>query len=86
MKDPNPHAQALGRLGALARWKKTTPEQRSEFARELGLARSKKLPKAERSRIAALGGKASKGKPKKGRKAKEKKHEKNSKGNDLSPP
>ena len=71
-KDPNPHAQALGKLGALARWKGTTPKERSEFARKLGLARSKKLPKAERSRIAALGGKASKGKPKTGRTSKEK--------------
>ena len=72
-KNPNPHAQALGKLGALARWKETTPKERSEFARKLGLARSKKLPKAERSRIAAMGGKASKGKPKTGRTSKERK-------------
>jgi hypothetical protein len=71
-KPPNPHAQALGKLGALARWKGTTPEERSAYGRKLGLARSRKLPKAERSRIAALGGKASKGTPKTGRIAKEK--------------
>jgi len=75
-KRPNPHARALGKLGALARWKGTTPEERSAYGRKLGLARSRKLPKAERSRIAALGGKASKGKPKTGRNANAKENKK----------
>jgi hypothetical protein len=67
-KKPNPHAQALGKLGGLARTKKLTPAQRSEIARKAGIARWENLSAKERSRIAALGGKASAGKPKTKRK------------------
>jgi hypothetical protein len=68
MKNKNPHARALGKLGGKARTEKLSPERRSEIARIAGLARSHKLSANERKRIAALGGKASAGKPKTKRK------------------
>jgi hypothetical protein len=68
MKNKNPHARALGKLGGKARTEKLSPERRSEIARKAGLARSQKLSADERKRIAALGGKASAGKPKTKRK------------------
>lgn len=68
MKNKNPHARALGKLGGKARTEKLSPERRSEIARIAGLARSKKLSADERKRIAAIGGKASAGKPKTKRK------------------
>ncbi len=67
-KKPNPHAQALGRLGGLARAKKLTAEERSELARQAGLARNQKLSAEQRRKIAALGGKSSAGKTKNKRK------------------
>jgi len=67
-RKPNPHASALGKLGAAARFKKLSPAERSEIARKAGLARNQKLSAEERKRIAALGGKASAGIPKSKRK------------------
>lgn len=68
VRKPNPHASALGKLGAAARFKKLSPAERSEIARKAGLARNQKLSAEERKRIAALGGKASAGIPKSKRK------------------
>jgi len=66
-KKKNPHAQALGKLGAKARWAGTTQKERTVHAQKAGRARWQGLSKEERSRIAALGGKASKGVHKSGR-------------------
>jgi|GEM_PF-5667138 len=53
----NPHAVALGKLGAKARNETLTSEEREEFARRGGLARSKKLSKDELSKIGKKAGK-----------------------------
>jgi hypothetical protein len=52
----NPHAVALGRLGGKGRIKKTTSEQRKEWARKGGLARAKRYPKKTLSKWAKKGG------------------------------
>jgi len=67
-KKKNPHAQALGKLGAKKRWAKTTQKQRTAFARKIAHARMLAMSDEEHSRIAALGGKSTKGLPKTGRK------------------
>jgi hypothetical protein len=54
----NPAAVALGKLGGRASAESRSPQERSEAARKAGLARSKKLTKEERRRIAMLGVKA----------------------------
>jgi hypothetical protein len=51
----NPHAQALGRLGGVARGKSLTQAEIVRIAREGGKARAAKLSARERSRIARLG-------------------------------
>ncbi|MBZ5632272.1 MAG: hypothetical protein LAO55_04015 [Acidobacteriia bacterium] len=53
----NPHAVALGRLGAKARNEALTPEEREEIARRGGLARYQKLSKDELSKIGKKAGK-----------------------------
>jgi len=58
----NPHAVALGRLGGKSRAKRTSAEQRKEWARLGGLARAKQYPKATLSKWAKKGGRQ----PKKG--------------------
>jgi hypothetical protein len=58
----NPHAVALGRLGGKSRAKKTSIEQRKEWARRGGLARAKKHSEAELSLWGKMGGRP----PKKG--------------------
>lgn len=62
MNDPkeNP-AVALGKL----RWAGTTKAERSEAMSALAKRRAKKLTKAKRTAIAAMGGAATKGKPRK---------------------
>jgi hypothetical protein len=52
----NPHAMALGKLGGKGRAKKTSDEQRKEWARLGGLARAKRYPKATLSKWAKKGG------------------------------
>lgn len=52
----NPHAVALGKLGGKRRAKKTTAEERKEWARLGGLSRAKKYPKATLSKWAKKGG------------------------------
>jgi hypothetical protein len=52
----NPHAAALGKLGGKGRAKKTSAEDRREWARLGGLARAKKYPKAMLSKWARKGG------------------------------
>jgi hypothetical protein len=52
----NPHAVALGKLGGKGRVKKTTPEQRKEWARLGGLIRAKRHSKAEISQWGKMGG------------------------------
>jgi hypothetical protein len=56
MEPKNPHAVGLGKLGGLARAKKTTKEQRQIWARLGGLARAKKHSKTELAKWARLGG------------------------------
>jgi general stress protein YciG len=58
----NPNAVALGKLGGKSRAKKTTPEERKEWARLGGLARAKRHPKSKLSKWAKKGGRP----PKKG--------------------
>ncbi len=53
----NPHAVALGKLGGKSRAKKTTPEERKEWARLGGLSRAKRYSKATLSKWAKKGGK-----------------------------
>ena len=53
-KKPNPHAQALGRLGGEARAKKLSAVEIAKIASKGGKARAAKLSPAERSRIAKL--------------------------------
>jgi hypothetical protein len=53
-KKPNPHAQALGRLGGKARAKSLADAEIAEIASKGGKARAAKLSAAERSRIARL--------------------------------
>lgn len=53
---------ALGKLGGKSRAKKTSAEQRKEWAREGGLSRANRYPKATLSRWAKKGGRP----PKKG--------------------
>ena len=60
----NPHAVALGRLAAKARWKGVSKAERTAVARKAGKARWAGLTKAERSELAARGGRASRGKSK----------------------
>jgi len=64
----NPHAVALGKLAAKARWKGVPKEERTALARKAGKARWATLTKAERRELAARGGRASRGKPKTRRK------------------
>ncbi|HXT76639.1 MAG TPA: hypothetical protein VN780_10135 [Candidatus Eisenbacteria bacterium] len=52
----NPHAVALGKLGGKSRAKKTSVEERREWARLGGLARAKKYPKATLAKWAKKGG------------------------------
>jgi hypothetical protein len=52
----NPHAVALGKLGGKSRAKKTSAEERREWARLGGLARAKKYPKATLAKWAKKGG------------------------------
>ena len=52
----NPHAVALGKLGGKGRAKKTSAEERREWARLGGLARAKKYPKATLAKWAKKGG------------------------------
>jgi hypothetical protein len=56
----NPHAVALGKLGGEGRAKKTSSEDRREWARLGGLARAKKYPKATLSKWAKRGGRTPK--------------------------
>lgn len=58
----NAHAIALGRLGGKGRAKKTSAEERKEWARKGGLARAKRYSKAMLSKWAKKGGRP----PKKG--------------------
>jgi len=58
----NPHAVALGKLGGKGRAKKTSAEDRKEWARLGGLSRAKQYPKATLSKWAKLGGRPKKGK------------------------
>jgi len=53
-KKPNPHAQALGRLGGAARKKNLSDAEIAEIASKGGKARAAKLSAVERSRIAKL--------------------------------
>lgn len=57
----NPHAMALGKLGGKSRAKKTTAEQRKEWAKLGGLARAKRHPKSKLSKWARKGGRPKKG-------------------------
>jgi len=52
----NPHAVALGKLGAKARTEKTSPADRKKWARMGGKARAKRHSKGELSKWAKLGG------------------------------
>jgi hypothetical protein len=52
----NPHAVALGKLGGKSRVRRTSPEERREWAKLGGLARAKKYPKATLSKWAKKGG------------------------------
>jgi len=52
----NPHAVALGRLGAKSRAKKTSAEERREWARQGGLARARKYSKTMLTKWAKKGG------------------------------
>src|ERR1019366_7371399 len=61
----NPHAVALGKLAAKARWKGVPKAERVALARKAGKARWAGLTKAERSTLAGRGGAASRGQPKK---------------------
>jgi len=54
VKKPNPHAQALGRLGGKARAQNLSEADLTEIARQGGKARAEKLSAAERRRIAKL--------------------------------
>ena len=56
VREKNPHAVALGKLGGKARAQKTTAEQRKAWARLGGLARARRHSKEELSRWAKLGG------------------------------
>ncbi len=60
----NPHAVALGKLGGKGRAKKTSAEDRKEWARLGGVARAKRHSKSKLSKWAKLGGRP----PKKGNK------------------
>jgi hypothetical protein len=62
MNMKNPHAAALGRLGGKGRAKKTSAEERKEWARLGGLARARQYTKATLSKWAKKGGRP----PKKG--------------------
>ena len=53
-KSPNPHAQALGRLGGKARARKLPEAKIAEISSMGGQARAEQLSAAERSRIAKL--------------------------------
>lgn len=53
-KKPNPHAQALGKLGGKARARSLADAEIREIASKGGKARAAKLSAAERSRIAKL--------------------------------
>jgi hypothetical protein len=57
----NPHAVALGKLGGKSRAKKTTADERREWARQGGLARAKKYPRATLAKWAKKGGRPPKG-------------------------
>jgi hypothetical protein len=57
----NPHAVQLGKLGGKSRAKKTSAEERREWARLGGLARAKKYPKTMLSKWAEKGGRPKKG-------------------------
>lgn len=63
----NPHAAALGKLGGKARLERISPERRREIAQLAALARADQLTAKRRREIAAMGGKASAGKPKRGK-------------------
>jgi len=52
----NPHAVALGRLGGKSRAKRTSAQQRKEWARLGGLSRAKRHSKAELSKWGKKGG------------------------------
>ncbi len=52
----NPHAVALGKLGAKARTEKTSTADRKTWARMGGKARAARHSKAELSKWAKLGG------------------------------
>jgi hypothetical protein len=52
----NPHAVALGKLGGKGRVKKTTREQRQEWARQGGLNRAKRHTEEELSAWGRMGG------------------------------
>jgi hypothetical protein len=52
----NPHAVALGKIGGRARAKKTSPEERKEWAKLGGLERAVRHSKAELSKWGKLGG------------------------------
>jgi hypothetical protein len=52
----NPHAVALGKLGGKGRAKKTSADEREEWARQGGLARAKRYPKSKLSKWAKKGG------------------------------
>jgi hypothetical protein len=56
----NPHAVALGRLGGKSRARKTSSQDRKEWARLGGLARAKHHSKAELSKWAKKGGRPKK--------------------------
>ena len=59
----NPHAVALGKLGGKGRAKKTSADERKEWARRGGFARAKRYPKSKLSKWAKMGGRpARKGK------------------------
>jgi hypothetical protein len=52
----NPHAVALGKAGGKSRAKKTSAEERREWARQGGLARAKKYSKTMLTKWAKKGG------------------------------
>lgn len=52
----NPNAVALGKLGGESRARKSTADQRKEWARLGGLARARRHSQSELSRWAKLGG------------------------------
>jgi hypothetical protein len=56
----NPHAVALGKLGGKSRAKKTSAEERKEWARLGGLSRAKRYPKATLSKWGKKGGRPTK--------------------------